>query len=119
MRNPLKYGSIGSHHGELINIVKNPFRKSALRESYERAISIYDAKGKALITEIGTRGIGNSWSTRFWQGFDGLLAGKWTTSEKDTASYAYWRAGYDVGRAVRKLENNIKPQNNQSNDNTP
>lgn len=102
MKNPLKEGDVGSLHGHMCDMVRNPFQNPEMRKGYDRAILCYDEKKESLITKEGRRCIGNSWATRFWQGFDGQLEGKWTASDKKTSGYVFWRAGYDVRHALLK-----------------
>ena len=95
-----KNGSIGTRHGEMKDLVRNPFRSPYMRQNFDAAIETYDAKHKDLIRESGVRCNGNSWAHHFWNGFD--LVGSDYTGIKDSAAHAMFRAGKAIREALEK-----------------
>lgn len=91
-----KNGSIGNRHGEMKDLVKNPFKTPFMRRNFDAAVKTYDERHKDLIRANGTRCNGNSWAHHFWNGFD--LVDSDYSGIKDSAAYAMHRAG----RAIRK-----------------
>lgn len=56
------------------------------------------------LTPGGRRCRGNSWATQFWRGFDGLGENMWDAASTQSSGYIWWRAGREVGKALKKLE---------------
>lgn len=99
MENPLANGPIGTRHGEMGSLVKNPFRTKFMRDNYDAAVKVYDAKHKDFITPSGRRSTGNAWANNFWRGFDGYSL-NWDRDSKQTAAYAMFCAGRDIAKIV-------------------
>ena len=94
-----KNGDIGTRHGEMRELVRNPFKTPFMRRNFDAAIETYDTKHKDLIRESGVRCNGNSWAHHFWNGFDEV--DRDYTGIKDSAAYAMYRAGRAIGSIVR------------------
>lgn len=108
MNNQLAKGSIGSLHGQMHTLVRNPFKTGFMRRNYDGAIRTYDTKHHNFIYEAsGTRCVGNGWATNFWRGFDGLKL-NWDADSKQTASYAMWCAGRDIRKAIDSPRSKLK-----------
>jgi hypothetical protein len=100
----MQHGPIGTHHGKMHELVRNPFRTKFMRDNYDAAIKTYDEKHQNFITANGTRCTGNAWANEFWRGFDNLVdPTRWDAASKQSAGYATYRAGRDVGQAVAIL----------------
>jgi hypothetical protein len=101
MKQPLEDGSIGDLHGQMHDLVRNPFRNKIMKQQYDAAVLTYDTKHKAFIYVTGRRCLGNAWAGAFWRGFDGLFDDRWKkdAGSRQTPGYACWRAGKDI-RAV-------------------
>ncbi|MBY3155373.1 hypothetical protein HFO56_23905 [Rhizobium laguerreae] len=98
MKNPLADGSIGDLHGQMRDLVRNPFRNKMMKQQYDAAVLTYDTKHKDFIYATGRRCLGNAWAGAFWRGFDGLLDDRWKkdAGSRQTPGYACWRAGKDI-----------------------
>ncbi len=103
VKNPLSDGPIGSSHGKLSGMVRNPFRTPFMRKNYDAAIKAFDTKAPDFIYPSGRRCIGNAWATSFWRGFDGVSL-NWDLASKQTPGYAMWCAGRDIAAALAKAE---------------
>jgi hypothetical protein len=102
MKNPLADGSIGDLHGQMRDLVRNPFHNHLMRQQYDAAVFSYDTKHRNFIYATGRRCLGNAWAGSFWRGFDGLNEDQWRrdASSRQTPGYACWRAGKDVRAAL-------------------
>lgn len=99
MRNSLAEGSVGSMHGQMHALVRNPFKTKFMRDNYAAAVRTYDAKNRSFIYPNDRRCIGNGWATHFWRGFDGISR-NWDHASKQTVAYAMWCAGRDIRAAI-------------------
>lgn len=93
-----KNGNIGSRHGEMKNLVRNPFKTAFMRKNFDAGISTYDAKHKDLIHPSGFRCAGNAWAHHFWNGYDRV--DRDYTGIKDSAAYAMYRAGQEISKVL-------------------
>lgn len=75
------------------------FKNAILRNCYENAVKMYDARSLTLFNPDGTRSTGNSIASAFWKGFDGQVIGAgWDSNSKQMLIYAYWCAGRDIAK---------------------
>ncbi|MAM41231.1 MAG: hypothetical protein CL949_22620 [Erythrobacter sp.] len=94
--------NIGSHHGEMARLVRNPFRSKYMRGNFDAAVATYDSRHKDFIHPSGIRCVGNAWATHFWRGFDGIQSDY--SGIKDSAAYAFYRAGQAVAEAIQSAD---------------
>ncbi|AXK43749.1 hypothetical protein [Erythrobacter aureus] len=92
--------NIGSRHGEMHSLVKNPFKADFMRRNFDAAIQTYDTKHRNFIHPSGIRCKGNGWAVHFWRGFDQVDLDY--TGLRDSAAYAMYRAGKAIGKALEK-----------------
>lgn len=103
MRTILSEGTVGSLHGQMHGLVRNPFKTKFMRANYEAAVKTYDTKHRNFIYPSGRRCIGSAWATHFWRGFDGVER-NWDAASKQSSAYAMWCAGRDIHAAIVRAE---------------
>ncbi len=100
----LANGSIGSLHGKMHELVRNPFKTKFMHENYAAAVKTYDDKHPSFIYANGKRCVGSAWAGSFWRGFDGVQR-NWDRASKQSAAYAMWCAGRDIKKALIQRAN--------------
>ncbi|MCV9964474.1 hypothetical protein OIU34_21525 [Pararhizobium sp. BT-229] len=102
MKNVLSEGPIGDLHGQMCDLVRNPFRNDIMRRQFDAAVSTYDTKHRDFIYPNGRRCVGSAWATNFWRGFEGMAADRWKkdAAARQTPAYACWCAGRDIRAAL-------------------
>lgn len=91
--------------------IKNPFRNADRRKEFDAVVRCYYNKDKALFAHTRAGVIdpsgavagraGNSWSSTFWAGFDGMTHGV-RTATPNMITYPW----YVAGLAIREAERN-------------
>jgi len=85
-------------------VCRNPFRRDDLRKQFDDVVAHYEKKGKNLFATTSTGKIvgraGNSWSSAFWAGYDGLTWGV-RVPERTAISYPWYVAGREVRKASK------------------
>ena len=82
----------------------NKFKDKTMREQYDVAVRIFNAKHRDLFYPDGSRCKGSSLAEMFWKGYEGVWqeangkpnTGVWDRESRKTLGYAYWRAGQDM-----------------------
>ena len=84
--------------------MRNPFKNRDRRAEFDAVVRCYEKKDRALFAQLNGEILGrsgNSWSSAFWAGYDGMTRGV-RVPGRDAISYPWYVAGV----AIRERETN-------------